>query len=59
MVFNRHVLAIDVTGFAKALAKRGYIAGLGRPAVDESDHRHRRLLRAPRAAMQPPRGALR
>jgi hypothetical protein len=27
MVFNRHVLTIDVTGFAKALSKRGCIPG--------------------------------
>jgi hypothetical protein len=47
MVFDRHVLALDVTGFAKPLAERGHIArcGIGRPGADVPNNRHRRLLR--------------
>ena len=47
VVFHRHVLAFDITGFVEALAERTSNAPrvLGRAAVDEPDHRHRRLLR--------------
>src|SRR5262249_859521 len=47
-IFNRHVLALDVTGVCKAPPKRGYKRGpLGSGGgVNEPDHRHRRLLRA-------------
>ena len=47
-VFDRGVLAVDVTGLLEALEERreeGRIT-LRRLAVEESDHRHRRLLRA-------------
>ena len=46
-VFDRSVLAVDVTGLLEALEERreeGRIT-LRRRAVEESDHRHRRLLR--------------
>ena len=48
VVLHRHVLALDVAGFAEAFTERSGTAhgGLGRPGVDEADHRHRRLLRA-------------
>src|SRR5262245_46217544 len=48
-ILNRHILALDVAGFTKALAECGQKAGINRPrAVEESYHRHRRLLRARR-----------
>src|SRR5262249_46552021 len=49
-ILDRHVLAIYVAGFLQSLAKRGCVEGipLWRCAVEESDHRHRRLLRARR-----------
>src|SRR5262249_29710180 len=43
---HRHVLALDVAGFAEALAKRSDSARIRRPAVDKSDYRHPRLLRS-------------
>src|SRR5262245_38151207 len=46
-VFDRDVLAIDVTGLLETLEERR-VEGrqtLRRLAVEESDHRHRRLLR--------------
>ena len=50
MVLDRHVLTFNIASFAEAFAERGRIArrGIGRPGVDEPDHRHRRLLRARR-----------
>ena len=50
VVLDGHVLALDVAGFAEAHAERRGVARrvLGRPAVDEANHRHRRLLRARR-----------
>src|SRR5262249_34253115 len=56
VVLDDHVLAFDVAGFVKAFTERTSIAcrGLGRPAADKPDHRHRRLLRARR---QRPRGS--
>src|SRR5262249_114854 len=54
-IADRHVLAVYVAGFLQSLAKRGCVEGipLWRCAVEESDHRHRRLLRARR---ERPRG---
>src|SRR5215470_13283296 len=49
-ILDRHILALDVAGFTKALAECGQIActsDRGR-AAKESYHRHRRLLRARR-----------
>src|SRR6516165_8628957 len=48
MVFDRHVLTLDITCFAEGVAERGHIVchRIGRPEVYEPDHRHRRLLRA-------------
>ena len=47
VVLDRHVLALDVAGFAKPLRNAAAYAAvrIGRPAVEEPDHRHRRLLR--------------
>jgi hypothetical protein len=49
-VFNRHVLAFDVTGILQASAKSGEILAVRfkRCEMKKSDHRHRRLLRARR-----------
>src|SRR5712691_10767806 len=46
--FDRHVSSLDVADFAQALAERGYAVCVdaGCSAVEESDRRHRRLLRA-------------
>ena len=56
-VFDPGVLAVDVTGLLEALEERreeGRIT-LRRLAVEKSDHRHRRLLRARRERPRPPR----
>src|SRR5262249_35869630 len=47
MVLDRHVLTLDVAGFAEAFMERSGIVhgGLGRPGADEADDWHRRLLR--------------
>jgi hypothetical protein len=47
MVFDHHVLALDVAGFVETFTKRSGVArgDLDRTAADEADHRHRRLLR--------------
>ena len=47
-VFDRHVLAFDVTGFAQPFEKGRQLSRItfGRSEVDKPDHRHRRLLRA-------------
>src|SRR5262249_55559292 len=41
-IFDRHVLALDKSGFLKALAECGHEVGpIGkRSAVEETDHRH-------------------
>src|SRR5262245_21767835 len=54
-VFDRHVLAFDVAGFAQAFAEccHEVSARLRRTSIEISDHRHRRLLRARR---ERPRG---
>ena len=46
MVLHRHVLALDITDFAEALAERSSKTRNWQPAVDETDNRHRWLLRA-------------
>jgi hypothetical protein len=45
-VFDRDVLAFDVPGFFQALAECGQKVWViaGRPAVEETDYRHCRLL---------------
>src|SRR5262245_56130322 len=46
-ILDRHILALDVAGFTKALAECGQIACTidRRPrAAEEPNHRHRRLL---------------
>jgi hypothetical protein len=48
VVLDRHILTIDVAGFVETLTERSGTARIGRPAVDEADYRHRRLLRARR-----------
>jgi hypothetical protein len=50
VVLDRHVLALDVPGFAEALAELGGIArkGISRPGADKPDDRQSRLLRSPR-----------
>src|SRR5262249_14459345 len=47
-ILDRNVLAFDVAGFLQTLAKGGHVTrvSLWRCAVEEPDHRHRRLLRA-------------
>src|SRR5262249_3703248 len=45
VVLDPHILTIDVAGFVETLTERSGTARIGRPAVDEADHRHRRLLR--------------
>src|SRR5262249_9137660 len=49
-VFNDDVLALDIARFFQALAKRRQDICIlaGPPAVEKSDHGHRRLLRARR-----------
>src|SRR5262249_5517497 len=46
-ILNRHILALDVAGFTKALAECGQIGCTidRRRAEEEPYHRHRRLLR--------------
>ena len=45
-IFDRHVLAIYVTGFAQPFKKGGQVSRpiLGKSGIHESDHRHCRLL---------------
>ena len=50
-VFDRHVLSVDIAGFAQSLAESGELQlslrfSAGRKRAKESDHRHRLLLRA-------------
>src|SRR5262245_59903533 len=49
-ILNRHILALDVAGFTKALAECGQISCTidRRRAAEEPNHRHSRLLRARR-----------
>src|SRR5580704_13115488 len=49
-IFDRHVPALDMAGFVEALAERAQQVRMyvWRRAVEEPDHRHRRLLRARR-----------
>jgi hypothetical protein len=44
--FDRHILALDVTGFGQALAKRSYhpFHWSGRTQTEEPDHQHCLLL---------------
>ena len=58
-VFDRNVLARHISGFAQAAAKAFHQvrALAGRKAVQEPDHRHRRLLRARRERPRRPRAA--
>jgi hypothetical protein len=47
MVFDHHVLALDVAGFVETFTERSRVArgDLDRTAAHDADHRHRRLLR--------------
>src|SRR5262245_14530960 len=45
MVLDRHILTPDEAGFVEALIERRGTARINRQAADESDNRHRRLLR--------------
>src|SRR5262245_21200941 len=49
-VLDRRILALDIAGFAQAPTESGYAGGecYSRPAVEEPDHRHSRLLRGRR-----------
>jgi hypothetical protein len=49
-VFGRHVPALDIAGFGKALVERAHTGHnqIRRSGVEEPDHRQRRLLRARR-----------
>jgi len=50
MIFDHHVLALDVAGFVEAFTERSSVArgGFARTAADEADDWHRGLLRAHR-----------
>src|SRR5262245_31296143 len=58
-VFEDDVLTLNVAGFIQAPMKRGdeLCEGSGRLAVEESDHWHRRLLRARRQRLRRRAGA--
>jgi hypothetical protein len=47
-VFDEHVTAFDIAGFAEAQAEGGNVMRIfpGRRAIEKPDHRHCRLLRA-------------
>src|SRR5262249_6291493 len=50
-VDDRYILALDITSLFQALAQCSQSArhrSIWRPAVEQPDHRHRRLLRTPR-----------
>src|SRR5262245_44194586 len=49
-VLDRRILALDIAGFAQAPTESGYAGGecYSRSAVEETNHRHRWLLRARR-----------
>src|SRR5262249_39169765 len=55
MVLDRHILTVDIAGLAEAFEEGSCVArrGIAYPAVDEPNHRHRRLLRPRR---ERPRG---
>ena len=46
-IFDRHVLALDLADFAETLVEHPHQVRyqVSRPAAEDSDHRHRRLLR--------------
>jgi hypothetical protein len=48
VVLHRHILTLDVAGFVEAITECSGRLGINRRAGDESDNRHRRLLRARR-----------
>jgi hypothetical protein len=58
-IFDCHVPTLDISGFAQTLAERGDEVGdrVGRCAAEESDYRHRRLLRVRRERPYPDRTA--
>jgi hypothetical protein len=45
VILDRHVLTLDEAGLVEAPTERSDTARIERPALDESDHRHRGLLR--------------
>ena len=47
-VFDRHILSLDIAGFAQSLAERGHkrCSRAGRSRCEVADYRHRLLLRA-------------
>jgi hypothetical protein len=45
LLMPRHSPALEVVGFAEALAEPGNKGRIERSGIDEADHRHRRLLR--------------
>src|SRR5215471_5696756 len=49
-ILDRHILALDIAGLLQTLMKRAHhgCEAVGQSAVEEPDHRHRRLLRARR-----------
>src|ERR1700756_4000283 len=49
-VFDRDILPLDIAGFLKTFTEGGHKERVssGRSSAEESDHRHRRLLRARR-----------
>ena len=53
-VFDGHVPVLDIAGFTQALKERGQVRRppRGRGAIEKSDHRHRRPLRARHARRQ-------
>ncbi len=51
---HRHILTLDVAGFVEAITECSGRLGINRRAGDESDNRHRRLLRARRERHTPP-----
>src|SRR5262249_9559943 len=55
-VLDCHVLPLDIAGFLETFTEGGHQERVspGRSAAEESDHRLRRLLRAPRTATRPP-----
>ncbi len=55
--FERNVLAFDISGLLKTLAKSAQILreGFERCGVQNPNHRHRRLLRPRQARPAPPR----
>jgi hypothetical protein len=58
-IVDGHILALDIAGVSKSLVKSTHQLrySIERCRLEEADHRHRRLLRAPRAATLPRRRA--